>query len=238
MPDHDDFDLNELVRQVTAGMDGVTVVDFADLGTLPPEARKAAHILGAVNVVADFLGQITEACGIYLARWISTQLAETQPDGDGALDLSLETVAEQIAADADPAGWEEIHPHGRRDILTTCAQRLATVQRRHLPDEPETGEEVAQMIGNPFPIAGNLWMLASRELKEAGDDYEQVRMLPDSVDLPPRESSPTNQHAAKVVADFDAVSLLANAAILLMVAQVIELNATGEWTEFLEENLR
>ena len=35
-------------------------------------------------------------------------------------------------------------------------------------------------------------------------------MLPDSVDLPPRESSPTNQRAAKIVADFDVVSLLAN----------------------------
>ncbi|MFF3443531.1 hypothetical protein [Streptosporangium sp. NPDC002721] len=135
------------------------MVDFADLGTLPPEARKAAHILAAVNVVADFLAQITEACDIYLARRISAQLAETQPDDDGGLDLSLDKVAEQIAADADPDGWEEIHPHGRRDILTTCAQRLATVQRQHLPDKPETWEEVAQMIGSPFPIAGNLWTL-------------------------------------------------------------------------------
>ena len=80
-------------------------------------------------------------------------------------------------------------------------------------------------------------MLADQELQAAGPAFERVRMLPDSVDLPPRESSPTNQRAAKIVADFDVVSLLANAAILLMVAQTIELNATGGWEQFLQENL-
>jgi len=239
MPDHnDEVDLHQLVREAAAGIDGVTVVDFADLGTLPPEARKAAHILAAVNVVADFLAQITEACDVYLARRISAQLAETSPDDGGGLDLSLGEVAKQIAADADPDGWEGIHSHGRRDILTTCARRLATVQHRHLPDTPEARAEVAGMIGTPFSIAGNLWVFADRELTEAGAGYEQVEMLPDSVDLPPRDTSPTNQHAATVVAGFDAVSLLANAAILLMVAQVIELNATGEWEQFLHENVR
>jgi hypothetical protein len=93
------------------------------------------------------------------------------------------------------------------------------------------------MIGTAFSIGGNLWVLADKELTEAGDGFEQVRMLPDSVDLPPRASSPTNQRAAKVVADFDGASLLANAAILLMAAQVIELNATGGWEKFLQENL-
>jgi hypothetical protein len=37
------------------------------------------------------------------------------------------------------------------------------------------------------------------------------------------------KRTAKIVADFDVVSLLANAAILLMVAQTIELNATDGW---------
>ncbi|TMR22486.1 hypothetical protein ETD86_11620 [Nonomuraea turkmeniaca] len=226
-----------MVREAAAGMDGVTVVDFADLGVLPPEARKAAHILAEVNAVADFLAQLTEACDIYLARRIAAQLAETSPDGDGGLDLSLGETATRIAADADPAAWDELQMHARRDILTTCAQRLATVQQRHLPDTPEARANLAKMIGNTFAIGGNLWVFADKELMEAGDGFEQVRMLPDSVDLPPRASSPTNQHAAKVVADFDGVSLLANAAILLMVAQVIELNATGGWDEFLQENL-
>jgi hypothetical protein len=235
--ERDDFDLSKLVHEAAAGMDGVRVVDFADLGTLPPEARKAAHILASVNVVADFLAQLTEACDVYLARRIAAQLAGTRPDGDGGLDLSLGEVAKQIAADADPAGWEEIHLHGQRDILTTCAQRLATVQHRHLPDKPGTRADVAQMIGDTFSIGGNLWVLADKELQEAGPAFERVRMLPDSVDLPPRGSSPTNQRAAEVARDFDVVSLLANAAILLMVAQTIELNATGGWEQFLQENL-
>ncbi|HUR03168.1 MAG TPA: hypothetical protein VM347_11550 [Nonomuraea sp.] len=237
MSERDDVDLSKLVREAAVGMDGVAVVDFADLGVLPPEARKAAHILAAVNAVADFLAQLTEACHVYLARRIAAQLAETSPNGDGGLDLSLGETAMRIAADADPAGWNELHVHGRRDILTTCAQHLATVQHRHLPDIPEARADLAGMIGNTFSIGGNLWVLADKELTEAGDGFEQVRMLPDSVDLPPQASSPTNQRAAKVVADFDGVSLLANAAILLMVAQVIELNATGGWEEFLQENL-
>jgi hypothetical protein len=119
--ERDDVDLSKLVREAAAGMDGVTVVDFADLGVLPPEARKATHIL------ADFLTQLTEACDIYLARRIAAQLAETPPDGDGGLDLSLGETATRIAADAGPTGWDELQVHGRRDILTTCAQRLATV---------------------------------------------------------------------------------------------------------------
>jgi hypothetical protein len=125
--ERDDVDLSKLVREAAAGMDGVTVVDFADLGVLPPEARKATHILAAVNAVADFLTQLTEACDIYLARRIAAQLAETPPDGDGGLDLSLGETATRIAADAGPTGWDELQVHGRRDILTTCAQRLATV---------------------------------------------------------------------------------------------------------------
>lgn len=99
-------------RSSKAGLDGVTVVDFADLGVLPPEARKAAHILAAVNAVADFLTQLTEACDIYLARRIAAQLAETPPDGDGGLDLSLGETATRIATDADPAGWDKLQVHG------------------------------------------------------------------------------------------------------------------------------
>jgi hypothetical protein len=59
------------------------------------------------------------------------------------------------------------------------------------------------MIGEAFSIGGNLWVLADGELQEVGPAFERVRMLPDSVDLPPGKSSPTNQRAAKVVAEFD-----------------------------------
>ncbi|SDM71416.1 hypothetical protein [Nonomuraea jiangxiensis] len=167
---------------------------------------------------------------------IAAQLAETQPDADGALDLSLGDTAKQIAADADITVWEDLRPYGRRDILTTCAQRLATIQHRHPADEPEARAVVVEMIGSPFAVGGNLWVLADKELQQAGRAFEQVKMLPDNVDLSPCATSPTNQHAAKIVGDVDAVSLLANAAILLMVAQVIELNATGGWDQFLQEN--
>ncbi|MER5323167.1 hypothetical protein [Streptosporangium roseum] len=71
MSERDDVDLSKLVREVAAGMDGVTVVDFADLGVLPPEARKAAHILATVNAVADFLAQLTEACDICPAELLA-----------------------------------------------------------------------------------------------------------------------------------------------------------------------
>ncbi|MFI6793956.1 hypothetical protein ACIBG4_42140 [Nonomuraea sp. NPDC050383] len=138
------------------------------------------------------ISQLTEVCDVYLARRIAARFAETRPDGDGGLDLSLGEVAERIAADADPAGWEEIHLHGRRDILTACAQRLAAVQHRHLPDKPETRADVTKMIRDTFSIGGNLWVLADEELREAGSAFERVRMLPDSVDQSPRGSSPTN----------------------------------------------
>jgi hypothetical protein len=232
-----DFDLVGIVRQATARIDGVTVIDFADLGATPPEVRKAGHMLAAVNAVADFGLQLFEACDVYLARRINEQLVKNQgPDADGALDLSLGDTARRIAADADVSVWDELHLAARRDILTTAARTLAVAQRQYSPTVDDAAD-IGGMIGNSFAIAGNLWVSADQELTAAADDWENVPMVPDQVNGPPLATSPTNALAARKVADYDSQELLANAAILVMASRVLELNRTGGWNQFLQASL-
>ncbi|MER6950994.1 hypothetical protein ABT294_43970 [Nonomuraea sp. NPDC000554] len=50
---HDDLELAALVRELAAGHDHVHVVDFADLGTLPPHLRKAGHQRAAAQARRD-----------------------------------------------------------------------------------------------------------------------------------------------------------------------------------------
>lgn len=236
MPDPDDFDLNALIRQIAAGQEGVHVVDVADLGTLPPEMRKAAHTLGAVNALIDHRQQLVEAADVYLARRIATQLAETPPDDGGGVDLSLDGTARQLAADADITAWEALSPNGLRDILTISAQWLAANQHRYLPNAPETRAEIAGMLGDKH--SRDLWMLADEELTKSGDASDQVQMIPDNPELPPLSTSPTNQAAAEIVANYDVLVVLVTAAFLHMAGRVLELNATEAWNEFLQAHLQ
>ncbi|WP_018685387.1 hypothetical protein [Actinokineospora enzanensis] len=236
MPDPDDFDLTALIRQVAAGHDGVHVVDVADLGGLPPEMRKAAHTLGAVNALINYRQQLIEAADVYLARRIATQLAETPPDEGGGADLSLDSTARKLATDADLNAWKELSPNGLRDILTLSAQWLATTQHRYLPDAPETRAEVAGMLGDKYSL--DLWKLADEELTNAGDAYDQAQMIPDNPEQPPLSTSPTNQAAAEIVAAADVLDVLVTAAFLHMAGRALELNATEAWNEFLQALLQ
>jgi hypothetical protein len=67
----EDDDLMAMVREAAAKLGGdFQVIDFADLGQLPPEARKAGHLLAAAMGAAEFVTSFDELGSYHLARTI------------------------------------------------------------------------------------------------------------------------------------------------------------------------
>lgn len=231
----ENIDLAAIVREAAAGHPNVQVVDFADLGQLPPEVRRAGHMIaqaeGAMSLVVSF----HEAATYYLARTIAAAYKQAGgADDEGGVDLDLDTAAGDTADDPDVRQlWEQALPGARRDLVASVAQLLALTRRRRGVAQ----DEVARMIGQ-YAGAGHTWRLAEQQLDDAvaaGRDWQSEPMLPDGPHLPALASSPVSVQAERVVTNVgnDARVILVNAAILVAVATVVETNATGNWEALL-----
>jgi hypothetical protein len=186
----DDFDLADLVRRAAARHGKVQVVDFADLGQLSPQMRRAGHLMAKVIGAMDLVTSFHEIATRHLAQNIAQALERAGgADGDGAVDIEIDTAAGAAASDPELLTlWENAQPGARRDLVASLAQLLALTRRRRGVD----GRHVAAMIGE-HAGPGQLWMLAERQLDDAvtaGRDWEAEAMLPDGPHLPALTSSP------------------------------------------------
>ena len=236
-PSDDDFDLLDLVRRAAAehGQDDIAVLDFADLGQLPPQLRKAGHMMAQAMSAMDLITSFHEIATHHLASTIALALHHAGgADAGGGVDIEIDTAAQATAEDPELLKlWESARPGARRDLLASLAQLLAVTRRRRRAEE----SHVAAMIGD-HADAGRLWMLAERQLDDAaaaGRDWETEPMLPDAPHLPALASSPVSVAAERATTDAEVNDhhLRLGAAVLLDVATVIETNATGRWKELL-----
>ncbi|GAA3603718.1 hypothetical protein GCM10022419_105300 [Nonomuraea rosea] len=163
--------------------DNLHVVDFAELGALPPQARKAGHQLAAATAAMELVTSFHEIGTYHLAATIAAAYEQAGGADDGGLDLDLDGAAAATAADSDLIElWEAAQTGARRDLVASLAQLLALTRRRRDLD----ADDVAAMIGK-HAGPGRLWMLAERQLDDAaaaGRDWEREPMLPDAPHLP------------------------------------------------------
>ncbi|MDP4511804.1 hypothetical protein [Nonomuraea turcica] len=181
----DDLDLAALVRELAAEHgDNLHVVDFAELGALPPQVRKAGHQLAAATAAMELVTSFHEIGTYHLAETIAAAYEQASgADDGGGLELDLDGAATATAADPDLTElWEAAQTGARRDLVASLAQLLALTRRRRGLD----ADDVAAMIGS-HAHPGRLWMLAERQLDDAaasGRDLEREPMLPDASHLP------------------------------------------------------
>jgi hypothetical protein len=214
---------------------GLVLVDFADLGTLPPESRRIGHVLAQTAGAVALVTGLRESARWHLAVQVSAAYhAAGGVDDDGGLDLDLPKASQAIAGDPAILGaWEQAKQGARRDLLAACAQSLALTRRRcQVPQQ-----DVAVMIGE-YAGAGHLWLLAERQLNEAqmaDRDISAEQMIPDGPHLPALVTSPVSVYAEQVVVtagNADRV-VVANVAALVLVELILDTNTAGDWQKLL-----
>jgi hypothetical protein len=237
MSTDDENDLATLIRQAAArhGDGNIRVVDFADMGELPPELRRAGHIVAQTMGAMDLVATFHEVTTYHLARHIADVLVLAgRADSEGGVDIDVDTVATTTAADPDLLElWKTARPGARRDLLASLVQLLTLTRRRRGIEK----DQVAAMIGQ-HAMPGQLWTRAEHQLEDAvaaGRGWEDEPMLPDGPQLPALTSSPVSVAAEQLVTsgNVDGFHLRSGAAVLLVAATVLETNATGRWSELL-----